>query len=122
MCQSRVRQACSLHDGDDTYLILATSPLPGAVLTALAVLLNRDRAGVGWIVAGLVLYIAVLVVTFAVNVPLNNRLDAATGDPTAARAAFESAWVAWNHVRSLLCTAALASLCWALVLHGRLTG
>lgn len=92
------------------------------VLTALAVLLGRDRAGAGWIVAGLVLYVAVLVVTFAVNVPLNDRLDAATGDPAAARAVFETSWVAWNHVRSLLCTAAFGCLCWALVQHGRLAG
>ncbi len=92
------------------------------VLTALAVLLHRGEAGVGWIVAGLVLYAAVLAVTFAVNVPLNNRLNAATGDPAAARAAFEAAWVRWNVVRTVLNTAAFGCLCWALVLHGRLPG
>ena len=92
------------------------------VCTALAVLLHRGRAGLGWIVAGLLLYVAVLVVTFAVNVPLNNRLNAATTDLAAARAAFEVAWVRWNHLRSVLCTAAFGCLCWALVLHGRLPG
>jgi len=92
------------------------------VLTALAVLLHRGRAPLSWIVAGLVLYVLVLVVTFAVNVPLNNRLDAATGDPATARAAFEAAWVRWNAVRTVLCTAAFGCLCWALVLHGRLAG
>ena len=92
------------------------------MFTALAVLLHRGRPGFGWIVAGLVLYAAVLAVTFAVNVPLNNRLDAATGDPAAARAAFEAAWVRWNLVRTVLSTAAFGCLCWALVLHGRLSG
>src|SRR5215207_626140 len=38
------------------------------ILTAVAGLLHRDRPGLGWIVAGLVLYVAVLVVTFGVNV------------------------------------------------------
>ncbi|HEU4349921.1 MAG TPA: anthrone oxygenase family protein [Actinoplanes sp.] len=88
------------------------------VLTALALALHRGRAGAGWILAGLLLYVAVLVVTFAVNVPLNNRLNAATGDPAAARAAFEAAWVRWNAVRSLLSTAALGCLGWALTLSG----
>ena len=63
-----------------------------------------------------------LAVTFAVNVPLNNRLNAATGDPAAARAAFEAPWVRWNLVRTVLNTAAFGCLCWALVLHGRLPG
>lgn len=86
------------------------------VLTALALALHRGRAGAGWVLAGLVLYVAVLAVTFVVNVPLNTRLNEATGDPAAARAAFESTWVIWNHVRSVLCTAAFGSLCWALYL------
>lgn len=90
--------------------------------TALALALRRGEAGAGWILAGLLLYAAVLGITFAVNVPLNNRLAAATGDPAAARAAFEAAWVRWNVVRAVLCTAALGCLCWALVLHGRLPG
>src|SRR5215212_4977707 len=36
------------------------------VFTALAVLAHRGRPGLAWILAGLVLYLAVLVVTFAV--------------------------------------------------------
>lgn len=89
------------------------------VLTAVAAVLLRGRPGLGWIVAGLLLYVAVLVVTFALNVPLNERLAPATGDPGAARAAFEAGWVRWNHARSVLSTGALACLCWALALQGR---
>ena len=95
------------------------------VFTAVAAGLHLGRANrsvLPWIVAGLVLYAAVLVVTFAVNVPLNDRLNAATTDFAAAREAFERSWLRWNHVRSVLSTAAFGCLCWALVLHGRLTG
>ena len=95
------------------------------VFTAIAAGLHLGRANrsvLPWIVAGLVLYAVVLVITFAVNVPLNDRLNAATTDFAAAREAFERGWVRWNHVRSVLCTAAFGCLCWALVLHGRLTG
>ena len=68
------------------------------VFAAVAVLLHLGRPGLPWIVAGLVLYVAVLVITFRINVPLNDGL-AAAGPPatpaaaTAARAAFEDTWV-----------------------------
>ena len=89
---------------------------------------GADRRSVlPWIVAGAVLYLVVLVVTFAVNVPLNDRLDAAgdpgrIGDLRAVREQFEATWVRWNGVRTLACTLAFGCLTWALVLHGRLRG
>ena len=95
------------------------------VFTAVAAGLHLGRANrsvLPWIVAGLVLYAAVLVITFAVSVPLNDRLNAATTGFAAAREAFERGWVRWNIIRSVLSTAAFGCLCWALVLHGRLTG
>ena len=86
------------------------------VFSVLAVVLHRGRPGWGWIIAGLVLYVAVLVVTFRVNVPLNDALAAAgDGDPAAARAAFEGVWVRWNLVRAVLSTGALGCLVGALV-------
>jgi uncharacterized membrane protein len=93
----------------------------GAVLlAAVAAVLHRGRPGLGWIVAGLVLYVAVLGVTFAVNVPLNDALAAAGDvDPAGARARFEGAWVRWNVVRAVLSTAAFGCLTWALVATGR---
>jgi len=90
------------------------------VFAAAAVLLHLGRPGLPWIVAGLVLYVAVLVITFRINVPLNDRL-AAAGPPatlaaaTAARAAFEDTWVRWNVVRAVCSTAAFGSLVGALV-------
>src|SRR3954467_2472334 len=68
------------------------------VFAAAAVLLHLGRPGLPWIVAGLVLYGAVLVVTFRVNVPLNDALAAAGPDLAAARAMFEGTWVRWNVV------------------------
>ncbi|WP_431959993.1 DUF1772 domain-containing protein [Actinacidiphila sp. bgisy160] len=85
---------------------------------------DGERGPLPWVIAAIVLYLAVLVVTFGVSIPLNDRLDAA-GDPArladiaAVRERFEAAWVRWNLVRTLLCTGALGCLSWALVLSGR---
>ena len=89
----------------------------GAVLFAvLAAGLHLGRPGLVWIVAGLVLYLAVLVVTFRVNVPLNDALAAAgDADPAAVRARFERTWVQWNVVRAVLSTGAFGCLVGALV-------
>jgi uncharacterized membrane protein len=86
------------------------------VFAAAAAVLHRGRPGWGWVVAGLALYVAVLVVTFAVNVPLNDAL-AAAGDvgPATARARFEGTWVRWNVVRAVLSTGAFGCLTGALV-------
>jgi len=98
------------------------------LLTALAVPLHlrgQARRVLPWLLVALALYLAVLVITAAVNVPLNNTLDAAgdplrIADPAAVRAHFEAVWVRWNVVRSVASTAAFGSLCWALVQTGRL--
>jgi uncharacterized membrane protein len=96
------------------------------VLPAWAAVLHRRlglRDATRWIVAGAVLYGLALLVSFGVNIPLNNQLDRA-GDPdvltnlAAVRDRFEGPWVAWNIVRTLLSTAALGCLGRALVLHG----
>ena len=54
------------------------------VFAAAAAVLHLGRPGLPWIVAGLVLYAAVLVITFRMNVPLNDRL-AAAGVPRPSR-------------------------------------
>ncbi|MFJ1758094.1 DUF1772 domain-containing protein [Kitasatospora sp. NPDC088134] len=101
--------------------------LGALVLIAAAGLLQwrgGDRTALLWIGAAAVLYTVVLVVTAAVNVPLNDRLAAAGDpadltDPAAVRAAFEHTWVRWNLVRALSATAAFACLARALALTGR---
>lgn len=97
------------------------------VLSAAAVLLvlrSGDRAPLRWVLLGLALYAGVLVVTVAANVPLNDRLAAAgapdrIGDLAAVRHAFETTWVRWNLVRTVLCTGAFGALAWSLLLRGR---
>ncbi|QKW51628.1 DUF1772 domain-containing protein [Streptomyces buecherae] len=104
--------------------------LGGIAFTALALALSlrsgADRAALPWIIAGLVLYLAMFVITSGVNVPLNDQL-AKAGDPAriadlaAARRDFEARWVTWNTVRAVTNIAAFAVLAWALILHGRAT-
>ena len=100
------------------------------VFTGLAALLalgGDGRSLLPWVVAALVLYLLVVVLTIAVNVPLNDQIKAA-GDPdqiadlTAVRDRFnEAKWVRWNMVRALASTVAFGCLAWALVLYGRMT-
>ena len=100
----------------------------GAPVLAVAALVLERRSGasqaVRWIVAALVLYGVALVVTVALNIPLNDDL-AQAGDPVqirdiaAARDDFYGPWVAWNIVRTVTSAAALGCLAYALVLHGR---
>jgi uncharacterized membrane protein len=91
---------------------------------AAALHLSGDgRKVLPWIIAGLVLYVVMLAITFGINIPLNNQLDAA-GDVGqianlgAVRADFESKWVTWNAIRAVANVAAFGCLAWALVVHG----
>ncbi|HEY5854713.1 MAG TPA: anthrone oxygenase family protein [Aldersonia sp.] len=83
--------------------------------------LRGDRTMLAWVAAALVLNLAGFAVTVAGNVPLNNRLAAVdldhTADLVAVRAQFETAWVRWNVVRTVLHTAAFVALGWVLVLE-----
>ncbi len=102
--------------------------LLGAPALAMAALVQARRSGsaktAGWIVAGLALYTLMVIITFAVNIPLNDELKEA-GDPArienlaAVRDDFVTPWVAWDIVRTLATIAAFGSLTWALVLRGR---
>lgn len=94
----------------------------GALLFTAGALVAGVASGsptVPWVMAGLGLYVATLVVTGVRNVPLNNQLDAhaARPDVTAAeaRSAFETPWTRWNTLRTVLSTAALGCLAGALL-------
>lgn len=95
-------------------------------VTALAAALclpAQARPALPWAAAALFLHVAGLVVTFAVNVPLNEALDAAPAAGVAdreARERFEARWTRWNTVRTVVSTAALACLAAALVTYGGL--
>ena len=83
----------------------------GPLLFAAAAALGGGDA-LPWIVAALVLSLAVVVITFAVHLPLNDAIKSGT------RESFhEARWVAWNVVRALLSTAAFGLLMWALLVQ-----
>ena len=97
--------------------------LGALVLLAAAVALHLgegEREVLPWAIAALVLYVATVVPTLAVNVPMNDRVKAA-GDPavidvTATRREFnERRWAGWNIFRVLATTGALVCLAWALI-------
>ena len=96
------------------------------VLTLVAGIANRGTPALPWIATAFVLYLVAVVITVAVNVPLNDALKAA-GDPAhidvaQARARFhEARWAAWNLVRVATSVPAFGLLAWALVLCGRET-
>ncbi|MEV0991164.1 DUF1772 domain-containing protein [Streptomyces sp. NPDC049949] len=75
--------------------------------------------------AAAVLYLAVLVITFTVNIPLNNELadagDAARLTDFSIVDRLKGTWVATSIVRTVCSTAALIALVRALVLYGRAT-
>lgn len=108
---------------------MAAGFLGALVFTGVAALLHVGedaRAVLPWIVAALVLYLAVFVITIAVNVPLNNGIKAAgdsdrIADLAVVRKRFDEAkWARWNIARATASTAALGCLAWALVQYGRL--
>jgi len=76
-----------------------------------------------WPMAGAItLSVLSLVITAAVNVPLNNVLDTAgaparIANPAAVRAGFESRWVRWNAARASVSTLAFGCLVGALVIR-----
>ncbi|MFE9808092.1 DUF1772 domain-containing protein [Streptomyces sp. NPDC005548] len=98
--------------------------LGALALTAVAAWRSRGAPNRWWVFAALAAYALVLVVTVAVNVPLNDALATAgaparIADPAAVRGHFEDTWVAWNVVRAVLSTVALACLTRALYLLRR---
>jgi uncharacterized membrane protein len=99
-----------------------TAFLGAVLLLAVAAVASLSRGGpvLFWTVAALVCYLVTLGVTMGLNVPLNDRLEAAgpvdgIGDLAEVRAWFEATWVRWNLVRTLSSVAAFACLVGALL-------
>lgn len=77
----------------------------------LALVLGWGEASRPWVIAGLVLYVVgAYVITFAVNVPMNDALEAGKGSAASLRETFEDKWTVWNHARSVLTTSALVCM------------
>jgi uncharacterized membrane protein len=86
----------ALRTADDTLFVEFTQRVNVAII-------NPRLAG----------YAATVGITRAVNIPLNNRMDAAR-EPGPARAMFETRWSRWNVVRTLTGVLSLTCLGWAL--------
>jgi uncharacterized membrane protein len=87
---------------------------------------RKGRRGVAILVGVAALaYFVVLMITFSVNIPLNNELadagDAAKLTDFSIVEKFKTTWVSTNIMRTLLCTVALTALSRALILFGRAT-
>jgi uncharacterized membrane protein len=97
-----------------------------SVLLAVAALAGWGAPGRVWLLAGAILYLGGnLLVTIVCNVPLNNALAVAAPESptgTALWTRYLSAWTAWNHVRTIACLAAMASLIVALCYQARSAG
>src|SRR5919204_5570493 len=64
-----------------------------------------------WVLAGVALDVLGLLISFAFNIPLNDKLE-----KHHIRSDFEDAWVAWNAVRTVVTTASVACLMQAMLL------
>jgi uncharacterized membrane protein len=105
-------------------LFLVLGFLGALVFTLLAGSLQLGEKALPWIAVAFVFYLGTVIITFAVNLPLNDAIKAA-GDPNtidvaAVRAAFdESRWRAFNLIRVALNAIAFGLLTWALYLTGK---
>ena len=105
-------------------LFLGLGFLGSLVLTLVAGLLSLGEDALAWIAIAFVLNLITVIITIAINVPLNDALKAA-GDPdtidvTAARTTFnEARWSSYNLIRSVLSTVAFGLLAWSLYLTGK---
>ncbi|MEV6872284.1 anthrone oxygenase family protein [Amycolatopsis sp. NPDC051128] len=84
--------------------------LGAPLLAGVAVFLNLGSRSLPWVIAGFVFLVAMLVITGALNIPLNNALESGGDDYAAVRARFETAWVRWNVLRALVSTAGFGCL------------
>lgn len=113
----------ALIDGNGLFGMVFIGALLAAAVAAFLEHRQGRRGAALWIGAAAVLYFVALMITFSVNIPLNNDL-AAVGDPAKITdfsivEKFKGTWETSNIVRTLVCTAALGFLARALVLHGR---
>ncbi|MGI5450782.1 DUF1772 domain-containing protein [Streptomyces sp. CA-243310] len=122
---SAMRSFNTAIDGSGLFVTVFLLALVAAVASAIVEFRAGRRGTALWVASAAVAYLVVLVITFAVNIPLNNDL-AAGGDVAQLTDfsivdEFKGTWVTTNIIRTLLCTAALTALTRALILYGRAT-
>ncbi|MFF1339821.1 anthrone oxygenase family protein [Streptomyces sp. NPDC058290] len=112
-------------DGNGPFGTVFVVALLAAVASAVLEYRKGRRGVAVWVGAAAALYLVMLVITFTLNIPLNNELadagDAAKLTDFSIVEKFKGTWVTTNIIRTLLCTAALTALARALVLYGRAT-
>ncbi|MET9699606.1 anthrone oxygenase family protein [Streptomyces sp. NPDC006529] len=115
----------SVIDGSPVFGMAFMLALVVAVVSVIIEFRKGRRNVAMWVAAAAVAYFVVLLITFSVNIPLNNELadagDAAKMTDFSIVDKFKTTWVSTNIVRTLLCTVALTALSRALVLYGRAT-
>ena len=105
------------------FMLAFTAALLLTTAAALVLHTTGDRPAARWTFAALALYLVACTITFAVHFPLHDALAAAEPtNPAAAREDFESPWTTAHLIRTLAATAALATLCRALLLHRKSAG
>ncbi len=82
--------------GNAPFLALFMGSALVALVVGIAALRRIGLPGSGWLLAGAVLALVPLVVTVAVNVPLNDRLAASLPWQE-----YHRIWTLWNHVRTV---------------------
>ncbi|MFF0745814.1 DUF1772 domain-containing protein [Streptomyces sp. NPDC004111] len=112
-------------DGNGLFGMAFVCALLVAVASAVVELRKGRKQIALWVGIAAVLYFIVLMITFSVNIPLNNELaragSAAKLTDFSIVEKFKTTWVTTNILRTLLCTAALTLMARALVLYGRAT-
>ncbi|WP_250213668.1 anthrone oxygenase family protein [Acrocarpospora catenulata] len=82
--------------------------LPAAILTGVLLLIDgQTTPGILFLAAAAAYLFGTFVPTVAVNIPLNNALDASTDPAPQTWTAFSPRWTRWNHLRTLGSTASL---------------
>jgi uncharacterized membrane protein len=94
-----------------------------AVSVGVVAVVTIGQPGAGWLLAGAIFGVLGTVITVAVNVPLNNHLDAvdpavlSPADVAHQWKAYVTTWTAWNHARTA--TAVIASVLMMIGLRDR---
>lgn len=115
----------SINEKIQNAVFLATfllTPVAAAVTGVLLLVLGQRTAGIVFFLAAAAYVVGALIPSFAVNIPMNDTLDAAR--PSAAEAArvwsdYSSRWTLWNHVRTVSSLVSVGLVGLGLFLWGR---
>jgi uncharacterized membrane protein len=100
--------------------ILLPFALLSAVITLVLARQEGHAAAFRWVAAGFLLMVAALVITLAVEVPIDNRIETWTAATLPADwRSIQSRWELWHTVRTFASIAALAAVAIGAVVTGR---